>query len=353
MSKKQSCSCTSCTNIKIKTENVSEDLPEIKSTTWSTGNAELKDHIRARLGMDRMNHLLAPILYSLGKPTSASPVVVTANYTLSFDALRSALKGTDCYILVLDTKGVNVWCAAGKGTFGTDELINRIKATKLEQVVTHRNLIVPQLGASGVNAFEVEKRSGFKVNYGPIRANDISEYLKTGTVTPEMRQVKYPLKDRMVLIPVELKATALRFIAAVAILYLIGGAYPAAAAAVSILSGTALFAIVLPWLPTRDFSSKGFILGILVALPFVATSLVGYPETALWIRSISALAYVLLMSPVTAYLALNFTGSTTFTSRSGVKREIFRYIPVMASSLIAGTVLAIILVVSQYVLVVT
>lgn len=58
---------------------------------------------------------------------------------------------------------------------------------------------------------------------------------------------------------------------------------------------------------------------------------------------------MLLMPPVTAYLALNFTGSTPFASRSGVKREIFRYIPIMAGSLVVGAILFIALMVIQYV----
>ena len=93
---------------------------------------------------------MEPGLYALGAPAPDSPVFVSANYTLSFDALRSALRGIDGYLLVLDTKGINVWCAAGKGTFGTDELVARIEATRLAEVVRHRRLILPQLGAPGV-----------------------------------------------------------------------------------------------------------------------------------------------------------------------------------------------------------
>ena len=92
-----------------------------------------------------MGHRVEPGLYSLGNPMPESPVFVTANYTFSFDALRSSLKGIDGYILVLDTQGVNVWCAAGKGTFGTDELVFRITATRLHEVVKHRVVILPQL----------------------------------------------------------------------------------------------------------------------------------------------------------------------------------------------------------------
>jgi hypothetical protein len=43
-----------------------------------------------------------------------------------------------------------------------------------------------------------------------------------------------------------------------------------------------------------------------------------------------------MISPWVAFLALNFTGSTTFTSRTGVRREIFRYIPMMAATFILG-----------------
>ena len=85
----------------------------------------------------------------MGSPSPDSPVLVSANYKLSFDVLRRSLAGIDAWILVLDTKGINVWCAAGKGTFGTEELLRRIAAVRLGEVVSHRRLVLPQLGAPG------------------------------------------------------------------------------------------------------------------------------------------------------------------------------------------------------------
>src|SRR5512147_120791 len=161
------------------------------------------EYFLARWAVNRGGHRVVPGLYALGNPTPDAPVFVTANYTLSFDALRSALGGLDSYLLVLDTKGINVWCAAGKGTFGTDELVRRIEATRLHEVVNHRVLILPQLGAPGVAAHEVKQRAHFKVEYGPVRAEDLPEYLKTRKATPEMRQVRFDIKDRIALIPVE------------------------------------------------------------------------------------------------------------------------------------------------------
>jgi hypothetical protein len=333
---KQSCGCSTAkpTTQKQKTQT------KIQPTTSITGNNEIKDHILARLGINRLNHTVTPGLYSLGNPDPNSPVFVTANYALSFDALRSSLKNKDAYILVLDTMGVNVWCAAGKGTFGTDEIVKKIETTGLAEVVSHRKLILPQLGAPGVNSFVVEKQSGFKVEYGPIRASDLSEYLKTGKATPEMRQIKYTLKDRAVLIPVELNTALLPMVISIIALYFLGGAYPAIAAATAVLAGTALFPLVLPWLPTKDFSSKGFILGAVLALPLAAVEFLSAPALAMWLRVVAGLAYVLLMAPITAYLALNFTGASTFTSRTGVKKEIFRYIPAMVASSVIGILLA-------------
>ena len=110
---------------------------------------------------------------ALGRPTDASPVFASANYKLSFDALRASLKGRDAWLLVLDTKGINVWCAAGKGTFGTLELVRSIAETELDKIVGHRTVIVPQLGAPGVSAHRVKFYSGFNVVYGPARAEDI------------------------------------------------------------------------------------------------------------------------------------------------------------------------------------
>ena len=82
---------------------------------------------------------------------------MTANYKLSFDAIRKNLSGQNGWILVLDTKGINVWCAAGKGTFGTNELVKRIRLVSLEKIVNHKRLILPQLGAAGVAAHKVKE----------------------------------------------------------------------------------------------------------------------------------------------------------------------------------------------------
>jgi len=329
------------------TENATKNSPqpEIWSINSSISSANHWDHFLARVGFKRSEHRVEPGLYSIGNPTPDSPVFVTANYTLSFDSLRSALDGVDGFILVLDTQGINVWCAAGKGTFGTDELVSRIEATRLQEVVNHRVLILPQLGAPGVAAHEVKKRSKFKVEYGPVRADDLPAYLETRQATPEMRRVRFPLRDRLVLVPVELVHLGLPTLVITALIAALGIFTPLKlnyGILLAYLAGVILFPILLPWLPTQDFSSKGFILGGLITLPLVMAEVSGNPGMIWWQGLGSILALFMTIMPATAFFALNFTGSTTFTSRSGVQREMFTYIPLMAWTFGIGLVLEIV-----------
>jgi hypothetical protein len=196
---------------------------------------------------------------------------------------------------------------------------------------------LPQLGAPGVSAHEVQKETGFKVDYGPVRAEDLPRYLKNGPDV-DMRRVKFPLKDRIVLIPVEIVQSFIIMAVAAVVLFLMGGLVPALMAITVVLAGAVLFPILLPWLPTKDFSSKGIVLGVIVSLPFIVNMVIMGTDP-FWIMAIFAIAYALLMAPGVGYLALNFTGSSTFASRTGVKREIFRYIPIMVAMFIIGAAL--------------
>ncbi len=336
--KTQSCSCL--------TDNPA--VSEIRSTDSTITSVNRFDHFLARWGWKREGHRVEPGLYRLGNPDPDSPVFASANYTLSFDALRSSLAGIDAWILVLDTKGINVWCAAGKGTFGTEELVRRIRGSGLPGVVRHRKIIVPQLGAPGISWPEVMRQSKFLVEYGPVRAGDLPEYLKTHNATPAMRRVEFPTRDRLVLTPVEFVHTALPMVIIAAFLWFLAGPVAALAAVSAVIAGTVLFPVLLPYIPTQDFSTKGLILGLIVAIPF-AYLFCTNPALPGWADAAGALTALLIMPAVVAYFALNFTGCTTFTSRTGVKKEIFRYVPVMALMAGAGVIIGIILGISRFI----
>ena len=106
----------------------------------------------------------SPGLRRVGHPDRSSPVLVTANFELTVRKVVGALKhdGIDAWLLVAPTKGINVWCAAGGGHFTTDTVVSILRTSDIEKKVDHRNIILPQLSATGVNIWALGKRTGWK-----------------------------------------------------------------------------------------------------------------------------------------------------------------------------------------------
>ena len=299
---------------------------------------------KARWGINRMNYKINPGIYAVGTPDKASPVLVTANYKLTFDALRKELSDLNAWILVLDTKGINVWCAAGKGTFGTKELVNRIGKTRLHEIVEHRTLILPQLGAPGVSAHEVSKQTGFRVIYGTVRAKDIKAFINSGMkATDEMRNVKFNVIDRLVLTSMELVGTFKVSLIVFGVLFLLNlfaaspfGITDFYAYAGALAAGCVITPILLPWIPGRAFAWKGWLLGLMWA---VAVNMLNGWIVSSSFSIIRGLGYLLVLPSVSAFYAMNFTGSSTYTSLSGVLKEMKVAVPAIAISVGLGTIL--------------
>lgn len=307
----------------------------------------LKDHMGGMLvrwDIGRNGYRVEPGLYAIGEPDRDSPVLVTSNYKLTFDSVRKELAGVNAWILVLDTHGVNVWCAAGKGTFGTEELVHRIKAASLPNIVAHRDLVLPQLGASGIAAHKVTASLGFKVHYGPVYAKNLRKYLSLGMKkTDGMRDVRFPLRDRLAVAPVEIahavKLVPATLAAAALFSFPFDGTFPQRfrynilSLGGGIFAGTVLFPALLPVLPFRAFAAKGAFLGLVwSALSFFAAA-----------ASVSPSAYLpaaLVSVPLVSYLSMNFTGSSTFTCQKGAELEVKFALPPMLVSLAGGIALA-------------
>ena len=280
---------------------------------------------------------LGPVLLVAAQ---APEVFVTANYKLSFDHLRKNLEGMKAWILVLDTKGINVWCAAGKGTFSTKELVNRIKLTNLDQLVIQRRLILPQLGAVGVSSHQVKKdtepepssviqsfantlqsdkgfqedsihfqnNKGFTVIFGPVRAADIKDFVKAGyKATKEMRKVNFSLVDRAKLVPVDFVYRKYYLLAALTLVFILSGlnktgisfnlslAFGLQAVLNLFLAyavGIVLTPILLPFIPGRPFALKGFLAGtgLFIILWFFEKTGNNFVEIISWFLLITAVA---------------------------------------------------------------
>ncbi len=141
----------------------------------------------------------APLgLREIGHPGPTSPILVTCNFDLTVRRLMRVLRHQDCYLLVAESGGVNVWCAAGGHVFDTRSVVSAVKVSGIAARVDHRRLILPPLAGPGVRALDVEEETGFQVVWGPVHMEDLPTFLSSGLVrTPAMRRVRWRWGERL------------------------------------------------------------------------------------------------------------------------------------------------------------
>jgi len=206
-----------------------------------------------------------PGLYTVGQPGPDSPVLVTGNFDLTVRRLVRAIDGrVDAWLLVADSSGINVWCAAGGGYLTADSVIAAVKTSGVQEVVNHHALILPQLCANGVDGWRIRQETKWGAHWGPVRAADIPAYLAAGrTKTDAMRWVRFPLKDRLEMVTVTLGFYGLLILLPV-LLFWRSMFWPITASLVGL---SYFYAVVHPWLPGRD--------GLLKSIPLAVIALVG------------------------------------------------------------------------------
>ena len=139
-----------------------------------------------------------PSLIKVGNPDEKSPVLVTANFNLTVRRLLKGLRGLDCYVLIAPSNGINVWCGACGGDFTTDSVISIVKTSGINEIVSHRTLILPQLSAPGIDPVTIKKELGWDAKFGPVYAKDIKNYIANHfEKTDEQKRIVFPLKKRV------------------------------------------------------------------------------------------------------------------------------------------------------------
>ncbi len=134
----------------------------------------------------------------IGAPGRGSPVLVTGNFTLTVRRLREALRKHDVWMLVANSKGINVWCAAGGGHLTHHDIISAIRTARVGNHVDHREVILPQLCATGVERRAITEATGFATRWGPARLEDLPAFLDRGSrVFKRQRLMRFPLWERM------------------------------------------------------------------------------------------------------------------------------------------------------------
>jgi NAD-dependent dihydropyrimidine dehydrogenase PreA subunit len=207
--------------------------------------SDLPEYLRDRaLGM--LPHR-APIgLIRIGTPDRHSPVLVTGNFTLTVRRLRDALRGYDAWLLVANSKGIDVWCAAGGGYLTHHDIISAIRVSRIADKVDHREIVLPQLCATGVERRRITEATGFATCWGPARLEDLPAFLDRGARAIKAdRFMRFPAWERMEM------AAQLGVPMLIIVLALLGGIFgvatmTAGGAAVALFV-FGLFAL-LPWL---------------------------------------------------------------------------------------------------------
>jgi NAD-dependent dihydropyrimidine dehydrogenase PreA subunit len=211
-------------------------------------------------------------LRKVGNPGRDSPVLVTCNFDLTVKRVEAVLRraSQDAWLVVADSKGVNVWCAACADEFSTRTVVAAVKTSGIADEVDHRTLILPPLGATGILPEEVREQTGFSTRWGPVRAEDLPAYLGAGCTRDEpMKRVTYDWRERLdtalgSMFPFYLLG-ALGFVAfgrELLVDYLLIGALT-----------FVVFMLACPHVPGRRGITKVLVLEVPLALGLIATEL--------------------------------------------------------------------------------
>ena len=134
-------------------------------------------------------------LYPIGNPNDASPVIVTGNFRLTVKRVQDAID-FDCWLLICNSRGINIWCSSLAGHFGTGDVINAIKDTDLAGVTRSRRLILPQLCAANVFIDEIQTKTNFHAEFGPVYAKNLDAYLENPE-TEAIRRAEFKAAQRV------------------------------------------------------------------------------------------------------------------------------------------------------------
>lgn len=270
-------------------------------------------------------------LFRIGQPDRNAPVFVSGNFFHTVSMLTRRLKGIDCYLLVADSAGINVWCAAGTGDFTEHKIADAVNTCALADVVDHRDLVLPQLAAVGIDREKLLAECGFRGKWGPASYLDIKEYLKRGGhCTDEMRHVSLSVAERLRVATGMLSVYLFFGLALLALVFLFSGAGMAVAMlglapllAVHVYAAAFADKMFFKW-PTTNILFIG--LALLIAIGVAGCTRMMPPGAAILYGGADVLITILMcidyIGSTVDYKTTVFHWLKTFTMRSLFQPEI-------------------------------
>jgi hypothetical protein len=174
------------------------------------------------------------------------------------------------------------------------------------------------------------------VIYGPVSARDIKAFIDAGLkATEDMRKVTFTLVDRLKLIPVDIFYGKV-YMLVVPLIFLILSGFNRDGYSIDLalnsggrsvinlfsgyFAGCVLAPALLPWIPFRRFSLKGIVTGSIAAILLLFAGTLG-------VSPVEKVSWFMMIVGLSSFMAMNFTGSSTFTSLSGVQKEMKTALP--------------------------
>lgn len=276
---------------------------------------------------------IQPGLYRIGTPTKKSPLLITGNYYWTVLSVVNSLikQRIICYLLVIDSKGINIWCAAGGGHFTHSQVIDALRLFDVHLVVDHKNLILPQLSATGVDHKEL-KKFGWKPDFGPVYIEDLNYYIRNNSKQIPQATVRFDFPYRTAL---GIQHTFFLFIVfflpmclftgLLAFLGIVGGIFWFTVMLQITLVGSGISMLFAWGFPLFNFTSSFFRKGVIFG---IINGIITFLYLAFQIMKIryhvvgTMLFWIILVILVTIAITLDFAGSTPYTNHLDVEGDL-------------------------------
>ncbi len=287
---------------------------------------------------------IIPGLYRIGTPQRSSPVIVTANYYWTVNSVYNTLckEKIDCFLLIIDSDGINVWCAAGGGHFTHTQILEAIRLFNLRDHIDHSSLILPQLSATGVDR-KVLAKAGWKPNFGPVDIGDINSFLKLYTKEPESSRITFNVPFRTLMgiqhaffVGCVLFLPLLLILGILAVIQIPLTSFWVVVVLQLLIIGLVTNFAFIWFYPFFDFTSSFFKKGLVMATLNIFGTILLLITQGKTDSLFTVIFWIALTSVVSIFIVLDLAGNTPYTNHLDVESDLTLFmIPAVILCLIA------------------
>lgn len=274
----------------------------------------------------KRTYVVRPGLYYTGTHYDRdAPLLVTGNYHLSVLLVSRHVRRINARLLVIDTDGINVWCAAGKGAFCNAAILAQLNRYQRQTLTgsTWLTLLLPKFSLAGVD-FRALRKEKLRPIIGPLYAKDLPAYLASPPYRDNGQQtVRFDLQMRTFSwLPGLVQFVGysgwlmLLFVGAE---ILFGATAPLGLLVVVAFVATA-YPLLFPWLPGKRFAVKGLALGLTTSVALIATA--AYRGVAPG-ELVAEIAFTVATG---MFFGLSYTGNSAVSNYTKVRRETAQFL---------------------------